>query len=207
MEPWTLEVVSIPGKHDGEAIARVLARIFVKWSLDIEKCVRFVRDGASNMKSACNKLKLARMSCAAHSLHLVVAAALMQKSGDKLDESIPGGSGAATTTGGDDRIGDDFELVGDTLDSIAFDSMAEISWLNVQITDHEVTIDSTVGERLVTEDDSDDEYICEAEVAALCEQVVQFVETAARSAFQEVNTADLESVRMAVRQFRKKKFG
>ncbi|KAG1695428.1 hypothetical protein DVH05_020466 [Phytophthora capsici] len=143
------------------------------------------------------------MTCAAHSLHLVVAAALMQKSGDKLDETIPGGSGVASTTDGDDRIGDDFELVGGTLDSIAFDSISETSWLNVQITDHEVTIDSTVGERLDTEDDFDNEYVCEAEVAALCEQVVQFVETAARSASQDVNTADLESVRKAVRQFRK----
>ncbi|EGZ17806.1 hypothetical protein PHYSODRAFT_499600, partial [Phytophthora sojae] len=48
MKSWTLEVTSIPGKHDGEAIADVLLRCFAWWRLDPKKCVRFLRDAASN---------------------------------------------------------------------------------------------------------------------------------------------------------------
>lgn len=58
MHSWTLEVRKIPGKHDGDAIARIISRCFAWWRLDPLQCVRFVRDGASNMKSACTKLGL-----------------------------------------------------------------------------------------------------------------------------------------------------
>jgi len=87
LEAWTLEVIWIPGLHDGPSIACSLASCFTTWHLDPRNCVRFVQDGASNMKRACKILKLKHMSCVAHSLHLVVAAALMRKNSDLLDDS------------------------------------------------------------------------------------------------------------------------
>lgn len=53
---WTLEVTEIPGKHDGDAIAAVLARCFSWWGLDPKRRVIFLRDGASNMIKACKSL-------------------------------------------------------------------------------------------------------------------------------------------------------
>ncbi|POM65154.1 Hypothetical protein PHPALM_19181 [Phytophthora palmivora] len=48
LNKWTLEATRIPGKHDAPSIAAALLRCFLSWNLDRKKCVRFLRDGASN---------------------------------------------------------------------------------------------------------------------------------------------------------------
>ncbi|POM73548.1 Zinc finger BED domain containing hypothetical protein 4-like [Phytophthora palmivora] len=56
LNKWTLEVTKIPGKHDAPSIAAALLRCFLSWNLDRKKCVRFLRDGASNITKACKDI-------------------------------------------------------------------------------------------------------------------------------------------------------
>jgi hypothetical protein len=79
MNDWTLEVIRFEGKHTGSAIASALAKSLQKWGLDKSKCVRLVRDGAANAVSAGNQFEVPHASCLAHSLHLVVAGAMIKK--------------------------------------------------------------------------------------------------------------------------------
>jgi hypothetical protein len=79
MKSWLLEVRHFPGKHTGIAIASELEKCIELWGLKKENCVKFVRDGAANGVKACNELQINHMSCLAHSLHLVVAAGLINK--------------------------------------------------------------------------------------------------------------------------------
>ncbi|RLN96681.1 hypothetical protein BBJ28_00026154 [Nothophytophthora sp. Chile5] len=111
MNGWTLEVVSLPGKHDALSIGSALVSIFERWGLNRDKCTRFLRDGASNMKKACDDIGLRNLSCAAHSLHLVVAAALMRKSGESTDVSwMDAASQNEGDIGDEDSDDDDNEI-------------------------------------------------------------------------------------------------
>ena len=84
MKSWLLEVRHLPGKHTGIAIASELEKCIELWGLKKENCVKFVRDGAANGVKACNELQINHMSCLAHSLHLVVAAGLINKLKEKM---------------------------------------------------------------------------------------------------------------------------
>ncbi|KAE8986712.1 hypothetical protein PR001_g21492 [Phytophthora rubi] len=50
-----------------------------EWGLSKEYCTKLVRDGGTNMVSAADTLAIPTMSCVAHSLHLVVAGAMIKK--------------------------------------------------------------------------------------------------------------------------------
>jgi hypothetical protein len=76
---WTLEVKPLPGQHTGEAIAESLRDTFSEWGLKTDQCVALFRDGASNGVLAGNHLGVPHFSCVAHSLHLVLASALIRK--------------------------------------------------------------------------------------------------------------------------------
>ncbi|KAE8891496.1 hypothetical protein PF010_g5015 [Phytophthora fragariae] len=78
-QSWTLEVKELPGMHDGAIIAATIEQILEDWSLLKSYCVRFVRDGGSNMVSTGNKLRVKHMACLAHCLHLVVGGAMIKK--------------------------------------------------------------------------------------------------------------------------------
>jgi hypothetical protein len=86
---WTLEVRELSGIHDGNAIASALKEIMHDWSLPASRCVKLVRDGGSNMVKAARFLSIDDMSCVAHSMHLVVAGALIKprKKDALLDDS------------------------------------------------------------------------------------------------------------------------
>ncbi|KAJ8571857.1 hypothetical protein ON010_g4976 [Phytophthora cinnamomi] len=87
-QSWTLEVKELPGMHDGAVVAAAIEKILEEWSLLKSYCVRFVRNGGSNMVSACNKLCVKHMACFAHCLHLVVGGAMIKKKrrSDSTDE-------------------------------------------------------------------------------------------------------------------------
>ncbi|KAE9096069.1 hypothetical protein PF005_g24807 [Phytophthora fragariae] len=76
---WTLEIERFPGLHSGEAIADGLTKIFKRWGLNPSLCMKLVRDDASNAVLAGNLMGVPHMSCIAHSLHLVVAGALIKR--------------------------------------------------------------------------------------------------------------------------------
>lgn len=76
---YTLEVSHFPGFHNGPAIAACLTKLFEHWGLEPAKCMKLVRDGASNGVAAADLLGISHMSCVAHSLQLVVAGALMKR--------------------------------------------------------------------------------------------------------------------------------
>jgi hypothetical protein len=79
MNDWTLEVEPLPGMHTGKDIAGAVRGIFDRWHLKKEDCVRLVRDGAKNAKTAAKELGIESFSCYAHCLHLVVSSALIKK--------------------------------------------------------------------------------------------------------------------------------
>jgi Holliday junction resolvase RusA-like endonuclease len=79
MENWLLEVEHFPGKHTGEAIQQMISHQMKRWNLNTNNCTMLVRDGASNAKKACRLLDVQHMSCIAHSLHLVIGAAVQKK--------------------------------------------------------------------------------------------------------------------------------
>lgn len=83
---WTLEVEHFPGKHTGAAIARVLNKTLNRWELKKAFCTKLLRDGASNAVLASNLLGVRHMSCIAHSIHLVVAGALIHKQRSSVPE-------------------------------------------------------------------------------------------------------------------------
>jgi hypothetical protein len=74
-----LEVEAFRGKHSGIRIGNALDKALRRWRLDKNNCTLLIRDGASNAISAARTLGLESMSCIAHSLHLVVGAALSAK--------------------------------------------------------------------------------------------------------------------------------
>lgn len=78
---WTLEVKPFTGQHKGGLIKNELESTMREWKLNKTKCVRLVRDGASNAKSAAEKLGVDHFSCFAHALHLVVAGAMVRRQG------------------------------------------------------------------------------------------------------------------------------
>ncbi|GMF30815.1 unnamed protein product [Phytophthora fragariaefolia] len=65
--------------NHGEAIAEGLTKLFKHWGLNPSFCIKLVRDGASNAVLASNLMGVSHMSCIAHSLHLVVAGALIKR--------------------------------------------------------------------------------------------------------------------------------
>ncbi|KAG6942316.1 hypothetical protein JG688_00018196 [Phytophthora aleatoria] len=67
-QSWTLEVRELPGIHDGAVVALAIEQILENWSLLQHNCVRFLRDGGSNMVAAGELLGIDHMSCIAHSL-------------------------------------------------------------------------------------------------------------------------------------------
>ncbi|KAF1323877.1 hypothetical protein FI667_g6579, partial [Globisporangium splendens] len=76
---WTLEATPFPGKHDGPGIKRVLESTLDRWGLEKENCTKLLRDGAANAVAAANALGISHMSCVAHTIHLVVGAALLKR--------------------------------------------------------------------------------------------------------------------------------
>jgi hypothetical protein len=72
-------VKPLPGQHTGEAIAESLRDTISEWELKTDQCVALLRDEASNDVSAGNHLGVSHFSCVAHSLHLVLASALIWK--------------------------------------------------------------------------------------------------------------------------------
>lgn len=76
---WTLEVKELAGIHDGNAIADAIEQIMEEWQLSKLYCVRFLRDGGTNMVAAGELLHVEHMSCLAHCLHLVVGGAMIKK--------------------------------------------------------------------------------------------------------------------------------
>lgn len=76
---WTLEVKRFPGKHTGTSIASALDDTLSRWELKKSFCTKLLRDGAANAVLASNILGVGHMSCIAHSIHLVVAEALIEK--------------------------------------------------------------------------------------------------------------------------------
>ncbi|ETN20548.1 hypothetical protein PPTG_03534 [Phytophthora nicotianae INRA-310] len=187
MHKWTLEVISIPGKHNAPAIAAALLPCFDNWNLDRTLCVRFLRDGAPNMKRACDQIGVTSMSCIAHSLHLVVGAALIRKPSD-----LP-----LTTSVDDinDTIGINPRDVNNSDASGSSDS--DTSTLRAMAST------ASLGRGMTSEDNRDDddsgldEPIDPDEVIAICEQVAEFVQDC------EMAPGDLERIRQIVRRFRK----
>ncbi|RLN48432.1 hypothetical protein BBJ28_00000074 [Nothophytophthora sp. Chile5] len=109
---WTLEVERLPDKHDAASIGAALASCFDRWDLSRDKCTRFLRDGGSGIKQACDDLCLRHFSCVAHSLHLVVGAGFMWKNGDAADADVSNNLGAQREdhTGEADSEDDDIGL-------------------------------------------------------------------------------------------------
>jgi hypothetical protein len=91
--------------------------------------------------------------------------------------------------------------VGNVFQNIVFES--EPSWIDARMNAIEEG-DGIAGcdNEADTEDDEseDDSYVTEAEIEALCSEIVDFVESAES---EEVKPADMETVRQTVRQFRK----
>ncbi|KAF1316579.1 Electron transfer flavoprotein beta subunit, partial [Globisporangium splendens] len=85
---WTLEVEHLPVKHTGELISSTLHTTMDRRGLNKDCCVKLLRDGASNAVSAGENLRVNHMTCVAHSLHLVVSAAMMRKKGDRTAKEL-----------------------------------------------------------------------------------------------------------------------
>ncbi|KAK1935099.1 putative AC transposase [Phytophthora citrophthora] len=88
MRSWVLEVKLLSGKHDGYRIAEALEHIMTEWELPLEKCVKFLRDGASNGVKACELLQVDSMSCLVHCLHLIVGSGIVKKKTGKSSREL-----------------------------------------------------------------------------------------------------------------------
>lgn len=66
-----LALSQLPYPHTGQAIADRIKRISEFWSID-KKIFTITTDGGSNMKSACSRLDVKQVLCAAHTLNLIV---------------------------------------------------------------------------------------------------------------------------------------
>lgn len=88
MHSWVLEVKLLPGKHDAYHIADSLEKSMLEWGLQTNKCVKFLRDGASNGVKACALLHLDSMSYLAHCLHLIVGSGIVKKKADKTSKEM-----------------------------------------------------------------------------------------------------------------------
>jgi len=89
LSSWILEVQELPGIHDGAAIAASLNEMSAKWGLSKQYCIKLVRDGGTNMVSGAGIAGFSSMSCVAHSLHLVVAGAMIKKKASQPQEIPP----------------------------------------------------------------------------------------------------------------------
>jgi hypothetical protein len=76
---WLLGIRSVPVKHNAERIESELNDMMSEWRLQKSRCAMLLSDGAKNAVKAAELLKVPHMSCVAHSLHLVVGAALLRK--------------------------------------------------------------------------------------------------------------------------------
>ncbi|TYZ61858.1 hypothetical protein PybrP1_000881 [[Pythium] brassicae (nom. inval.)] len=76
---WALEVEPFPGMLTADAIAAAVQSALQSLLL---------RNGASNAVSAANKLDIEHMSCVAHSLHLVVAGAMIKRNRAPLQPEV-----------------------------------------------------------------------------------------------------------------------
>ncbi|OWY97296.1 LOW QUALITY PROTEIN: Zinc finger BED domain-containing hypothetical protein [Phytophthora megakarya] len=79
MRSWVLEVKHLPGKHDAGAIKNAVQDFMTSWGLRKDKCVKVLRDGASNGSKACDLLGLCSMSCLAHCLYLIVGSGIVKQ--------------------------------------------------------------------------------------------------------------------------------
>ncbi|KAE9261012.1 hypothetical protein PF008_g32953 [Phytophthora fragariae] len=159
------------------------------------------------MKKACANLGLRHMSCSAHSLHLVVDGALLLKSKEQSSADVEDASDDDSDTdsihpsGGLPREG------GDKDDVAAFVDSSASSRLNLQ---REQWIDNRLEEleRLAEGECVDSqcepsEWISDADIDDLCNEVETFVSVVEKSATDKVNSSDLEAVRKTVQGFRK----
>jgi hypothetical protein len=71
-----LALSQLPYPHTGQAIADRIKRISEFWSID-RKIFTITTDGGSNMKSACSRLGVKQVLCAAHTLNLIVKKGLV----------------------------------------------------------------------------------------------------------------------------------
>lgn len=209
MHSWTLEVTEIPGKHDGDAIAGVLVSCFSWWRLDPERCVIFLRDGATNMIKACVTLGLRHMSCSAHSLHLVVGGALLIKSKERTSIATENNAGPGSNVqitgqgGGQSRILGGADGVPAFVDSSGGEALGvrlrRSWWMDDQLEDLERPEN-------VSDIDSQSEpfeSINDADIDDLCNSVATFVSTVEATSSFEMSSNDMESVREIVLEFRK----
>lgn len=143
------------------------------------------------MKKACKQIRVTSISCVAHSLHLVVGAALIRKPTD-----------LELTTSVDDVRENNMSVV--NVDSSDHSESTGSSTSDVSDDDSESDNNesdtqshgqSTQAE--ADEDSDSDERIDPDEVTAICEQVAEFVQDC------EMASDDLERVRQTVRRFRK----
>ena len=83
-----LEVIPFTGRHTGSAISVIIKNILTQYSLPLNRCNMIVRDNGSNIINATNRLcnsdHVAHMGCFAHTLHLVLMAALQEPAKKRL---------------------------------------------------------------------------------------------------------------------------
>jgi len=77
---WTLDVRELASLHDGRAIAAALDQTMSEWGLVKAYCSKLLRGSGPSIVSAATTMQVDEMACIAHSLHLVVAGALIQRS-------------------------------------------------------------------------------------------------------------------------------
>ena len=78
-----LAAAHFPGSHTGFNIAEMFNKMWSDWELDESRRNLLVRDGASNMNSACQMANIPAIHCTVHRLQLVVHDAILSQSNIK----------------------------------------------------------------------------------------------------------------------------
>ncbi|KAF4146581.1 hypothetical protein GN958_ATG04245 [Phytophthora infestans] len=133
------------------------------------------------------------LSCAAHSLHLVVAAALMMKSEERTSKVAVDADGTVISdTAQASSISTDvsgIDCVLNTLES----HLAHYSWIDERLEALENCADD--GDEL-------DEFVSAADIDSIFAQVAAFVADVEKVVASEVSSIDMESARQSVCNFR-----
>ena len=72
LQSHCLQANYMPEDHTGEQLQDALSISFDEWNLDSSKLVAITTDNGSNIKLACQLLKLKRLSCFGHNLDLAI---------------------------------------------------------------------------------------------------------------------------------------
>ncbi|POM64634.1 Zinc finger BED domain containing hypothetical protein 4-like [Phytophthora palmivora] len=86
---WTLEVKELPGIHDGTAIATALTQMLEDWLLARDYCTRILIDSGSNVLKATDLRSLEHIPCIAHTLHPIVAGAMIKAKSNSPCDEVP----------------------------------------------------------------------------------------------------------------------